>query len=236
MVRESISPCVVPTLLVLKKDGSWSMCIDSRAINKITIKYKIPISRLDDMLGMLAGSKLFSKIDLRSSYHKICVRQVNKWKIAFKTKKGLYECVEGIRVDEEKVRAIQERRIPKTVGDVRSFHGLATFYRRFIKYFSSIVAPIIECLKNSKFKWGEEELYGENDDFKDSGISVRLDRLLRLCIPRSSLCEQIIHELHGGDLGGHLGQDKTIASVEERYYWPQLKRDVGNHTWWCPIC
>ncbi|PKU77966.1 uncharacterized protein LOC114579829 [Dendrobium catenatum] len=242
LIQVSRSPCAVPALLVPKKDGNWRMCVDSRAVNKITIKYRFPMPRIDELLDQLTGATVFSKLDLRSGYHQIRIRPGDEWKTAFKTPQGLYEwkvmpfglcnapstfmrmmneilkphlgrfCIVyfddilvyspdryqhlqhlkilldilreqklfvnlpkcelaatsvrflgfivsdgGILVDPQKVSAIKDWPQPQSLFDIRSFHGLANFYRRFIKNFSLIMAPITDCLKLKSFSWGADQ-------------------------------------------------------------------------------
>ncbi|PKU69610.1 RNA-directed DNA polymerase [Dendrobium catenatum] len=237
-IRPSVSPCAVPALLVPKKDGTYRMCIDSRAVNKITIRYRFPMPRIDDLFDQLQGAVLFSKIDLRSGYHQIRVREGDEWKTAFKVRDGLFEWMvmpfglsnapstfmrlmnqifqsylgkfvivyfddilvyspdfrshlqhlrqvmeilrqqtlychpkkcqflnhkiqflgfvlsaNGIEVDPEKVTAIVSWPVPHSLTDVRRFHGLASFYRRFIANFSTVAAPMTELLKSDSFCW-----------------------------------------------------------------------------------
>jgi len=221
-VQDSINPCAMPMILVPKNDGSWRMCTDCHAINNITIKYKHFIPRLNDLLDELHGSKIFTKIDLKSGYNQIRTKPGDEWKTAFKTKFGLYEwlvmpfgltnapstfmrlmhhvlrpfigkhvrqvletlrkekfyanpekCVfaidhmdflgfvvssKEVHVDDEKVAAIRHWPTPTNVSEIRSFHDLTSFYRRFVKDFSTLAAPLNAIVKKDVvFKWGQEQ-------------------------------------------------------------------------------
>jgi hypothetical protein len=219
-VRESMSPCAVSGLLVPKKDGTWRMCVHCKAINNITVKYRHPIPRLDDMLDELHGSSIFTKIDLETACktkyglyewlvmsfgltnapstfmrlmnhalcafldrfvvvyfddilvysksldehieHLHCVLAVLRKEKLYANLKICSFCLDkvvflgylvsgkGLAVDEEKVKAMKERPTPKSITEVRSFHGLASFYRRFVKDFSTLAAPLIELIKKNE--------------------------------------------------------------------------------------
>ncbi|GJV11181.1 putative reverse transcriptase domain-containing protein, partial [Tanacetum coccineum] len=90
-IRPSSSPWGAPVLFVKKKDGSFRMCIDYRELNKLTVKNRYPLPRIDDLFDQLQGSSVYSKIDLRSGYHQLRVRKEDIPKTAFRTRYGHYE-------------------------------------------------------------------------------------------------------------------------------------------------
>ncbi|GJX96719.1 putative reverse transcriptase domain-containing protein [Tanacetum coccineum] len=90
-IRPSSSPWGAPVLFVKKKDGSFRMCIDYRELNKLTVKNRYPLPRIDDLFDQLQGSSVYSKIDLRSGYHQLRVREEDISKTAFRTRYGHFE-------------------------------------------------------------------------------------------------------------------------------------------------
>ncbi|GJY21873.1 putative reverse transcriptase domain-containing protein [Tanacetum coccineum] len=90
-IRPSFSPWGAPVLFVKKKNGSFRMCIDYRELNKLTVKNRYPFPRIDGLFDQLQGSSVYSKIDLRSGYHQLRVREEDIPKTTFKTRYGHYE-------------------------------------------------------------------------------------------------------------------------------------------------
>ncbi|GKB52444.1 putative reverse transcriptase domain-containing protein [Tanacetum coccineum] len=168
-IRPSSSPWGAPILFVKKKDGSFRMCIDYRELNKLTVKNRYPLPRIDDLFDQLQGSSIYSKIDLRSGYHQLRVREEDIPKTAFRTRYGHYEFQVmpfGLtnapawysRKTVAKIEAVKNWASPTTPSEIRQFLGLAGYYRRFIEGFSKIAKPMTELTqKNQKFDWGEEQ-------------------------------------------------------------------------------
>nr|GEW41316.1 putative reverse transcriptase domain-containing protein [Tanacetum cinerariifolium] len=140
-----------PVLFVKKKDGTFRMCIDYRELNKMTVKNRYPLPRIDDLFDQLQGSSIYSKIDLRSGYHQLRVREQDILKTVFRTRRGIH-------VDPAKIESIKDWASPKTPTEIRQFLGLAGYYRRFIEGFSKIAKSMTKLTQKAiKFDWGEKE-------------------------------------------------------------------------------
>ncbi|KAL8118635.1 hypothetical protein AgCh_016232 [Apium graveolens] len=132
MIRPSVSPWGAPVLFVKKKDGSMRLCIDYRELNKLTIKNRYPLPMIDDQFDQLKGAVHFSKIDLRTGYHQLKIKLEDIPKTAFRTR-------------------------TTTPTEVRSFVGLAGYYRRFVQDFANIAGPLTRLTrKTEKFVWTEK--------------------------------------------------------------------------------
>nr|GEY77768.1 retrotransposon protein, putative, Ty3-gypsy subclass [Tanacetum cinerariifolium] len=156
-IRHSSSPWGAPVLFVKKKDGSFRMCIDYRELNKLTVKNRYPLPRIDDFSDQLQRSSVYSKIDLRSGYHQLRVREEDIPKTAFRTRYSHYE-FQGIRVDPATIESVKDWASPKSPTEIRQFLGLAGCYRRFIEGFSKIAKPMTKLTqKKVKFEWGDKQ-------------------------------------------------------------------------------
>ncbi|GJT26140.1 putative reverse transcriptase domain-containing protein [Tanacetum coccineum] len=137
-IRPNSSPWGAPVLFVKKKDGSFRICIDYRKLNKLTIKNRYPLPRIDDLFDQLQGSSVYSKIDLLDQVQFL----------------GHVIDSKGIHVDPAKIESIKDWVSPKSPTKIRQFLGLVGYYKRFIEGFSKIEKSMTKLTqKNMKFDW-----------------------------------------------------------------------------------
>ncbi|GJS92914.1 putative reverse transcriptase domain-containing protein [Tanacetum coccineum] len=181
-IRPSSSPWGAPVLFVKKKDGSFRMCIDYRELNKLTVKNRYPLPRIDDLFDQLQGSSYAIRTDKRTAVfmdlmNRVCKPYLDKFVIIFiddilvyskdekeheEHLKAILEFLKkeklGIHVDPAKIESIKDWASPKTPTEIRQFLGLAGYYQRFIEGFSKIAKSMMKLTqKGIKFDWVEKE-------------------------------------------------------------------------------
>ncbi|KAJ8763148.1 hypothetical protein K2173_025533 [Erythroxylum novogranatense] len=174
-IQPSKAPYGAPVLFQKKQDGTLRMCIDYQALNKVTIKNKYPVPLIQDLMDRLLRAEVFTKLDLRSGYWQVAnmeehvehlrrvFERLRQHKLFVKMEKCEFAQLEirflghvvskgQVRMDPKKVKAIVEWQAPTTVRELRSFLGLANYYRRFIVGYSKKAAPLTDLLKK-KQEW-----------------------------------------------------------------------------------
>ncbi|GJV92820.1 putative reverse transcriptase domain-containing protein [Tanacetum coccineum] len=233
-IRPNSSPWRALVLFVKKKDGSFRMFIDYKELNKLTVKNRYPLPRIDDLFDQLQGSSVYSKIDLRSGYRQLWVREEDILKTAFRTRYGHYEFQvmpfgltnmttflshvidsEGIHIDLAKIESIKDWASPKTSMKTCQFLGKA-----------NVVADAL-----SRKEWIKplRNLHDMNKEFK-----TRPDGTL--CIEKRSwsprlggLRDLIMHELHKSKYSIHSGSDKMYHDLKKLYWWPNMKAEIPTY-------
>ncbi|GJR44709.1 putative reverse transcriptase domain-containing protein [Tanacetum coccineum] len=254
-IRPCSSPWGASVLFIKKKDGSFRMCIDYRELNKLTINNRYPLSRIDDLFDHLQGSQYFSKIDLRSGYHQLRVHEDEITKTVFRTRYRHFEFTvmpfgltnapatreeheehlglflkhvingDGIHVDPSKIEVVKNWKAPRTPSEVRSFLGLAGYYRRFIKDFSKI-AKLLTVLTQKTLPGRPKDfvVYCDASSLGLGCVLMQRGKVMRL--------GRIIAAQKEASVGLQRGIDEMIELRSDRalYYldriWVPLKGDV----------
>ena len=156
-IRPSTSPWGAPVLFAKKKDKTLRLCIDFRQLNRVTIKNRYPLPRIDDLFDQFRGARVYSKIDLRTGDHQLYAK-FSKCEFWLTEVRFLGHVVStlGVSVDPEKVEVVMSWERPKSVFEICSFLGLSGYYRRFIEDFSRIAAPMTRLTrKKVNFEWDD---------------------------------------------------------------------------------
>ncbi|XP_073137446.1 uncharacterized mitochondrial protein AtMg00860-like [Henckelia pumila] len=186
------------------------MCIDCWDINKITVRYRFPIPRIEDLLDQLCGAMVFRKLDLKSAYHQMRTRPVLFL--------GYVVSSAGLQVDHSKISMICDWSCPQSLVDVHSFHGLTSFYRRFIPQFSSVMASITDCLRQGQFLWTNAATL-TFEDIKD-----RLTSALIFVLPDFSKTFELHCNAFKMGISDFLSQlDRSIAYFSEKLQGPRVR-------------
>nr|GEX96252.1 putative reverse transcriptase domain-containing protein [Tanacetum cinerariifolium] len=205
-IRPSSLPWGASVLFVKKKDGSFRMFIDYRELNKLTVKNRYPLPRIDDLFDQLQESSVYLKINLRSGYHQLRVREQD---------------VQKQHSELAKIESIKDWASPKTPTEIRYFLGLAGYYQRFIEGFSKIAKSMTKLTqKGIKFDWGEKE---EN---AFQLIKQKLRSTPILASPEGSEDFVVYCDASHKGLGAVLMQRKKVIAYASR----QLKVHEQNYT------
>ncbi|GJP48735.1 hypothetical protein CLOM_g8010 [Closterium sp. NIES-68] len=157
-VRPSTSPFAAPIMSTPKKDDGLRMCIDYRALNRVTIKSRYPIPRADELIDQLRGAKLFSKIDRRGSYHQIRISDMCEFLKHELEFLGHVISVDGVKIDQKKIATIQDWKPPADLRELQNFMGFVNYVRRFIPNMVGLTSPLTDLLKRGKYyEWGGEQ-------------------------------------------------------------------------------
>ncbi|GJX82348.1 putative reverse transcriptase domain-containing protein [Tanacetum coccineum] len=206
-IRPSSSPWGAPVLFVKKKDGSFRMCIDYRELNKLTVKNRYLLPRIDDLFDQLQESSVYSKIDLRSGYHQLRVHEEDIPKTKFRTRYGHYEF------------------------QVMPF-GLTNAPAVFMDLLNRILNAQAGAIKNVK----EENLRCMNKDFEtrpDRTLCIEK----RSWLPRfGGLMDLIMPESHKSKYSIHPGSDKMYHDLKKLYWWPNMKAEIATYVSKCLTC
>ncbi|GJR07931.1 putative reverse transcriptase domain-containing protein [Tanacetum coccineum] len=209
-IRPSLSPWGAPVLFVKKKDGSLRMCIDYRELNKLTVKNRYPLPRIDAYLDQLQGSSVYQKIDLRSEQAR--ARRASEDNIGVVEERGVISL---------KIESVKDWASPKTPTEIRQFLGLAGYYRRFIEGFSKIAKPMTKLTqKKVKFEWGDKQ---------EAAFQLLKQKLCTapiLALPEGSEDFIVYCDASKKGLGAVLMQREKVISYASR----QLKIHEKNYT------